>query len=171
MFKTRGPANAPSLWHKHRRTQIFRPDQQWCCLTARQSCTFQINTYMVWINQYQNRHVLRTVSAILWHWSQCQRGCSSRPVRAHLPDRLILACDIGCLASGAASLHTSCKSRVDLPIPGSPPIRIAEPATSPPPVTRSNSSMPVTRRRPGWYVQFRPAAPNQLPARLIFFSC
>src|SRR5580704_16655357 len=35
---------------------------------------------------------------------------------------------------------------VDLPMPGSPPTRRAEPGTSPPPVTRSNSAMPVGRR-------------------------
>src|SRR6478735_1539903 len=33
-------------------------------------------------------------------------------------------------------------SRVDLPIPGSPPTRITEPRTNPPPVTRSNSAIP-----------------------------
>ena len=31
-------------------------------------------------------------------------------------------------------------------MPGSPPIRIAEPGTRPPPQTRSNSAMPVTER-------------------------
>src|SRR4051812_27230270 len=35
---------------------------------------------------------------------------------------------------------------VDLPMPGSPPTNSAEPGTSPPPVTRSNSPMPVGRR-------------------------
>src|SRR5580698_5328830 len=35
---------------------------------------------------------------------------------------------------------------VDLPMPGSPPTRRAEPGTSPPPVTRSNSAIPVGRR-------------------------
>src|SRR5271156_1266688 len=36
--------------------------------------------------------------------------------------------------------------RVDLPTPGSPPISSAEPGTMPPPVTRSNSAIPVPRR-------------------------
>src|SRR5262249_2403548 len=31
-------------------------------------------------------------------------------------------------------------------MPGSPPIRTAEPGTSPPPTTRANSAMPVARR-------------------------
>ena len=32
--------------------------------------------------------------------------------------------------------------RVDLPMPGSPPSRMTEPCTKPPPVTRSSSAMP-----------------------------
>src|SRR5687768_15878093 len=36
--------------------------------------------------------------------------------------------------------------RVDLPIPGSPPMRIMEPGTMPPPGTRSNSPMPEAMR-------------------------
>ncbi len=35
---------------------------------------------------------------------------------------------------------------VDLPIPGEPPSRTSEPATRPPPSTRSSSPMPVSRR-------------------------
>ena len=37
-------------------------------------------------------------------------------------------------------------SSVDLPMPGSPPSRISEPGTMPPPRTRSSSPMPVGRR-------------------------
>ena len=36
--------------------------------------------------------------------------------------------------------NTVCMTSVDLPIPGSPPIRTREPGTSPPPNTRFNSS-------------------------------
>ena len=36
----------------------------------------------------------------------------------------------------------ACSINVDLPIPGSPPTRIALPGTSPPPSTRSSSSIP-----------------------------
>src|SRR3546814_14984500 len=39
-----------------------------------------------------------------------------------------------------------CSSDLDLPIPGSPPISVAEPATSPPPSARSSSPMPVESR-------------------------
>src|ERR1700743_3132674 len=44
---------------------------------------------------------------------------------------------------------------VDLPMPGSPPTSSAEPGTSPPPVTRSNSLMPVGRRWGGASSVFR----------------
>jgi len=37
---------------------------------------------------------------------------------------------------------------VDLPMPGSPPSRMSDPGTTPPPSTRSNSSMPVESRTP-----------------------
>lgn len=41
------------------------------------------------------------------------------------------------------TLSHNCKINVDLPIPGSPPSKINEPFTSPPPKTLSNSSNPV----------------------------
>ena len=37
-------------------------------------------------------------------------------------------------------------SSVDLPMPGSPPMRMTEPGTKPPPVTRSSSLMPEWMR-------------------------
>ncbi len=40
----------------------------------------------------------------------------------------------------------ACSNKVDLPIPGSPPMRITAPRTSPPPSTRSSSSMPLGSR-------------------------
>ena len=40
----------------------------------------------------------------------------------------------------------SCSRMVDLPMPGSPPIKITLPSTMPPPNTRSSSAMPVTMR-------------------------
>ena len=40
-------------------------------------------------------------------------------------------------------------SSVDLPMPGSPPSSSTEPGTKPPPVTRSNSPMPVAMRGAG----------------------
>ena len=45
-----------------------------------------------------------------------------------------------------ASAAASCKSSVDLPMPGSPPMSSAEPGTMPPPVTRSSSVRPVEKR-------------------------
>ena len=53
----------------------------------------------------------------------------------------------------SAILSQSCKIRVDFPIPGSPPIKIRDPFTNPPPRTLSNSltfdlvlisSLPIT---------------------------
>lgn len=41
------------------------------------------------------------------------------------------------------TLSHNCNIKVDLPIPGSPPSKINEPFTSPPPKTLSNSSKPV----------------------------
>ena len=46
----------------------------------------------------------------------------------------------------SAIFAAACSSSVDLPIPGSPPISVAEPSTKPPPSARSSSAMPVTRR-------------------------
>ena len=40
----------------------------------------------------------------------------------------------------------ACRSSVDLPMPGSPPTRIADAGTSPPPSTRSSSSIPEAAR-------------------------
>ena len=40
-------------------------------------------------------------------------------------------------------LLQSCKIKVDLPIPGSPPTKTREPLTSPPPSTLSSSPIPV----------------------------
>src|SRR5882762_2368797 len=40
----------------------------------------------------------------------------------------------------------TCISSVDFPIPGSPPTRVTEPGTMPPPRTKSNSSRPVFQR-------------------------
>ena len=77
-------------------------------------------------------------------------GASARPMRlgaqADLRGRL-LAREVERAPPGAASAAATCSSSVDLPMPGSPPSRSAEPGTKPPPVTRSNSPMPVEKRR------------------------
>ena len=39
-------------------------------------------------------------------------------------------------------LRASCRSNVDFPIPGSPPKRVTDPGTKPPPRTVSNSLSP-----------------------------
>ena len=43
-------------------------------------------------------------------------------------------------------MPATCKITVDLPIPGSPPIKTTEPFTIPPPNTWSNSLIPVAKR-------------------------
>src|SRR5687767_10117030 len=48
--------------------------------------------------------------------------------------------------SGFASALATCRSSVDLPMPGSPPTRTADPGTTPPPRMRSNSPMPEGMR-------------------------
>ena len=45
-----------------------------------------------------------------------------------------------------AMFAAACRRSVDLPMPGSPPIRIMEPFTTPPPRTRSISGNPVGTR-------------------------
>ena len=46
----------------------------------------------------------------------------------------------------AATRSRTCRSSVDLPIPGSPPTSTSEPGTMPPPSTRSSSEMPLEKR-------------------------
>src|SRR5260221_504780 len=47
-----------------------------------------------------------------------------------------------------------CISSVDLPIPGSPPTRVTEPGTIPPPRTKSNSARPVRQRSNEWVLNW-----------------
>src|SRR5690606_25441173 len=57
--------------------------------------------------------------------------------------------------SCAAICATACSSRVDLPMPGSPPTSTTAPSTRPPPSTRSSSPMPVdTRTSAVWLTSF-----------------
>ena len=49
----------------------------------------------------------------------------------------------------AAKAAAACRRRVDLPMPGSPPTRMAEAGTRPPPRTRSSSAMPERARGSG----------------------
>jgi hypothetical protein len=46
----------------------------------------------------------------------------------------------------ALSAAAACSISVDLPMPGSPPIKVTDPNTSPPPSTRSSSAEPVAIR-------------------------
>src|SRR5215831_4326943 len=65
-----------------------------------------------------------------------------------------------------ASMLVACVSRVDLPMPGSPPTRSTEPRTKPPPVTRSSSVMPDDRRGASWLLPERLSSAKVRPLRL-----
>src|SRR5690348_2244131 len=54
-------------------------------------------------------------------------------------------------------------STVDLPMPGSPPTSSAEPGTRPPPQTRSNSAMPLSRRATACATPSRPTKASLRP--------
>src|SRR5436190_6482805 len=57
-------------------------------------------------------------------------------------------------------------SRVDLPIPGSPPTKSTEPRTNPPPVTRSSSAIPDDRRGASGLLPVSVSSANSRPRRL-----
>jgi hypothetical protein len=59
----------------------------------------------------------------------------------------------------------ACVSRVDLPMPGSPPTKSTEPRTNPPPVTRSSSTIPDGRRGASWLLPVRDSSANSRPLR------
>ena len=52
--------------------------------------------------------------------------------------------------SADAGAAATCNASVDLPMPGSPPMRVTDPETSPPPSTRSSSDRPVGTGCPLW---------------------
>jgi hypothetical protein len=70
---------------------------------------------------------------------RCARPAGRGAARAGDLRRGFLAGDVQRLRSGPASAASACNTRVDLPMPGSPPISTTEPRTSPPPSTRSSS--------------------------------
>ncbi len=65
----------------------------------------------------------------------------------------------------AARAASTWRSRVDLPMPGSPPSRVTEPGTSPPDRTRSNSLHARSGRPPPRTRPPRPAAPAATTGR------
>src|SRR5215831_5683007 len=60
----------------------------------------------------------------------------------------------------------TCVSKVDLPMPGSPPTSSTEPRTKPPPVTRSSSAIPDDSRGASWLLPDRLSSANVRPLRL-----
>ena len=61
----------------------------------------------------------------------------------------------------------TCISKVDFPIPGSPPTKIADPGTNPPPVTRSNSLIFEILRGGRSVVPLRPTNSTLRPLPLL----
>src|SRR3977135_1954628 len=59
----------------------------------------------------------------------------------------------------------ACVSKVDLPMPGSPPTNSTEPRTNPPPVTRSSSVMPDGRRGASLLFPVSDSSANVRPLR------
>ena len=86
--------------------------------------------------------------------------------QADLLDRL-LAGDVEHAAAGAGQAAAACSSRVDLPMPGSPPTSTAEAGTRPPPSTRSSSAMPVGARGGGSALPARPTKLTLLAGRRL----
>ncbi len=66
-----------------------------------------------------------------------------------------------------ASAAAACSNSVDLPMPGSPPTSTADPATRPPPSTRSSSSIPVPARGGGAASPTRPTKAIAVPAATL----
>ncbi len=69
--------------------------------------------------------------------------------QAHLLDRLFAGNIDDADGRARRARAQTWMSSVDLPMPGSPPSSSTEPGTKPPPVTRSNSPMPVAMRGAG----------------------
>ena len=80
------------------------------------------------------------------HSPLSERAQAAGPV-AHLR-RALLGRHVEPAAAAAARAAATCRARVDLPMPGSPPMSVTEPGTSPPPSTRSSSGTPVGIGKP-----------------------
>ena len=115
--------------------------------------------YTVWIESIIVKTGLRESSAsrissrrIVQRTSiPCEERCR-RSARSFIcaadssPETYRMRCEEPLFFTENARLAAVCTRSVDFPIPGSPPIKIAERFSAPPPRTRSNSSMPVRIR-------------------------
>jgi len=104
---------------------------------------------MVWIESITQKDGFSAsiVAMMFSNWiSACTRTCEpSRPSRCArsatwAPLSSPVTYSTGIWRDRASS---ACSSKVDLPMPGSPPISTTPPETMPPPSTRSSSSSPV----------------------------
>ena len=83
-------------------------------------------------------------SAVSARSQSSRRSAPSRSAREPHLLRLLLGGHVERAAAPPRPARgQACSSSVDLPMPGSPPSRVTEPGTRPPPSTRSSSAMPV----------------------------
>ncbi len=162
---TRGPASVPSLvtWPTRNSTNPRRfASRISSCAQARTWLTVpgaesRLSRYIVWIESMITTSggcATSSVAMMSRRFIAAARstGACSKPSRR--ARRRTWSTDsspetYAHFAPFKASCAAACSSSVDLPIPGSPPTSSTEPATSPPPLTRSNSPMPVARRGTG----------------------
>ena len=160
---TRGPAIWPSLVTWPTRTTaapVCLAKRIIACAPVRTCVTVPgadsaMSLHSVWIeiddDEVRARPLRRAWRGCPRHWSRPPGGRRCPPRRGagraaaparRLPRRRRRSRGCRCRERAAAA----CISSVDLPMPGSPPTRIAEPRTKPPPVARSSSAMPVSMR-------------------------
>jgi hypothetical protein len=115
-----------------------------------------VSSHMVWIESMIAR-AGRSASSVV-RMSRRLVSAPAGPAASPRPKPLrphphlgagLLARDIQAFQPLAGETGGACKSSVDLPMPGSPPTRMAEAGTSPPPSTRSSSSIPDEARGGG----------------------
>ena len=157
----RGPAMAPSLvtcptrkiavpLSLARRMSRLVHSRIWLTLPGAEAIS---GRYMVWMES------ITATSGCSWlsFSSTPSRAFSASTYRLGTSTPSRLARSLSCLADSSPltyktrlplphRLAHTCKSSVDLPIPGSPPMSISPPSTMPPPSTRSSSPMPVDMR-------------------------
>ena len=155
---TRGPASAPSLvtWPT---STIHTP----LALAARVRCAAHSRTwatepgadvswseYTVWIESMTAisgctaSSVARIFSSpISASTCTCEPSSPSRRARSATWAPLSSPVTYSVRLPATCSACRACSSRVDLPMPGSPPMSTTPPSTMPPPSTRSSSSWPV----------------------------
>ena len=156
--RTRGPANEPSLvtWPTSTTAQLFSRAAiasrcaHWRTWATEPGADDRSGSNTVWIESIMARPGLRSaISASTPLILQSPPTCTPSPASPSLAKRPDTCCGDSSADTESAgeccAAHdaVTCVSNVDLPTPGSPPTRVMDPATRPPPSTRSNSTTPV----------------------------